>query len=153
MGKSRIGLPDYAFQAARMCDCCAESSGLREKGSLNEGFSFYQSVDLWEMLLSLVVVVFILNLPRDRINLARIATGGSEYLFDVTRVRRKGNNGDERIRRQMARAMVLKRIGERNALYLGDRRKVNLSGTADDVTAGDLPILCGSSSLRRLPAS
>jgi hypothetical protein len=136
--RSRIQLLDYAFQAARICDCWAKSSGLKEKGARSEGLFLYRSVDLQKMLSSLVVLGFILSLPMDRINLARIGTSSLEHLFGVTRVQTKGNNGEERIRRQMARAMVVKRITERNGLSLGNHRKVNISGTIDDMAAEHL---------------
>jgi hypothetical protein len=137
----RLHLLDIAFQAARRCNSALQLCKLPKTGGKNEKLFLYRQVDLQRLLSSLVVIGVILTLPMPRINLARIGTSGLEHLFGVTRLGTRGNNGAIRIQRQMARATLVKWIGEENGLQIGKARKRNLAGTIDDLTReGLIPI-------------
>jgi hypothetical protein len=128
----RLKLLGVAFDVARSCHAHLQDSGMKQQGAVGEPLYLFRMVDLQKMMSSFIVIGFILQLPMEKINLGRIGTSGLEHLFGVTRLATRGNNHADRLRRQMAKSVMVKWMAETNGVELGDTRKRNLGGTIDD---------------------
>jgi hypothetical protein len=153
----RVDLLRTAFEVTRRCDWRLAECRMNTVNRVNEPVYLYRQEDIEKMLSSLVVIGYILRMPLEKINLARLGTSPLEHLFGVTRLGTRGNNGAIRIRRHMARACWVECIAHKHEIQLTPKRKRNLGGTIDDLTQVNfatircLPTCCLRKQTMRLP--
>jgi hypothetical protein len=101
---SRRSLLNAAFDVMRMFERQIQHAGVPPTGLRNATIYLFHAADIKKMLSSLVVLGYILDMPIDRINLARLGTSGLEHLFGTARLGTKGNNGSDRIQGNLVRS-------------------------------------------------